>query len=189
MANEKKLFLNLVVLQHMHRNRLPDVELQSCPTIRSCSEWGAHRPRCTNHLSTPVTYAVIHHTAGSPCSTRSSCISEVKSIPNYHMDHNGWCDIGYSFLTGGDGHIYEGVGWDRRGAHAKNYNRVSYGISFIGNFMKTTPTTSAQNAAKSLIACAWSKNKLKSNYILKGHRQLGSTIHYMGSSKNGLTIN
>jgi hypothetical protein len=28
-----------------------------------------------------------------------------------------YCDIGYSFLIGGDGNVYEGRGWDRVGSH------------------------------------------------------------------------
>ncbi|XP_043912308.1 peptidoglycan recognition protein 1-like [Protopterus annectens] len=136
--------------------------VESCPKIISRSEWRAQQPNCTYHLSTPVTYAVIHHTAGSPCSTRLSCISQVKSIQKYHMTHNRWCDIGYSFLIGGDGNIYEGAGWDNRGTHTANYN--------------IEPSMAAQNAAKSLIGCARSKNKLQSDYVLKGHRDTKTTL-------------
>ncbi len=28
-----------------------------------------------------------------------------------------YCDIGYNFLIGGDGNVYEGRGWDRQGSH------------------------------------------------------------------------
>ena len=31
----------------------------------------------------------------------------MKGIQNYHMDSRGWSDIGYNFLVGEDGRIYE----------------------------------------------------------------------------------
>ena len=43
------------------------------------------------------------------------------------MDDQGWNDIGYSFLIGGDGLMYEGRGWNIQGAHTLNYNTVGYG--------------------------------------------------------------
>lgn len=50
------------------------------------------------------------------------------------MDQRGWDDIGYSFLIGEDGRVYEGRGWDRVGAHAPQYNHVSIGVCFLGDF-------------------------------------------------------
>ena len=69
----------------------------------------------------------------------------------------GWDDIGYNFLVGGNGKIYEGRGWDRVGAHVKNWNSKSVGISFIGTFMTTKPTDAALKAAQDLIECGVSQ--------------------------------
>jgi len=55
----------------------------------------------------------------------------------------GWDDIGYSFLIGGDGRVYEGRGWGYQGAHTFGFNSVSFGASFIGNFMQKLPTRAA----------------------------------------------
>ena len=93
------------------------------------------------------------------CSTKSACIARVKSIQNGHMNNNvkgklkyfahavsqqiislqRWSDIGYSFLIGGDGRVYEGRGWKRVGAHTGGYNSVGYGVSFIGTFTSAYP--------------------------------------------------
>lgn len=51
------------------------------------------------------------------------------------MDKNDWGDIGYQFLVGEDGNIYEGRGWDKHGAHSTPYNSKSIGICMIGNFV------------------------------------------------------
>ncbi|XP_029427105.1 peptidoglycan recognition protein 1 [Rhinatrema bivittatum] len=146
-----------------------------CPTIISKSQWGGRNPTCRTALGTQLPYIIIHHTEGSACSSVSSCTTQMKSIQNYHMNSNGWCDIGYNFLVGGDGSIFEGRGWSSVGAHAPNYNSNSIGISFIGSFTSSAPTTAAQNAVKSLISCAVSRGTVRSAYTLKGHRNVTAT--------------
>ncbi|KAM4695937.1 peptidoglycan-recognition protein SC2-like [Rhinophrynus dorsalis] len=147
----------------------------SCPTILTKSQWGGRAPTCRTAMSTPVTYVIIHHTAGASCTTQSTCITQVKNIQSYHMNTNGWCDIGYSFLVGEDGNVYEGRGWTTVGAHAPDYNSISIGISVIGTFTSRNPNTAAQNAVKNLISCGVSKGYIKSAYILKGHRNVKAT--------------
>ena len=39
----------------------------------------------------------------------------------------GWWDVGYSFMVGEDGNVYEGRGWDQVGAHTYGYNTVGLG--------------------------------------------------------------
>ncbi|XP_046564850.1 peptidoglycan-recognition protein SC2-like, partial [Haliotis rubra] len=146
-----------------------------CPHIISRSEWGARSPRSTSNLDGPVEYAFIHHGGNGACSSQSSCSAIVRSYQNYHMDTHGWSDIGYSFLIGEDGNVYEARGWDRTGAHTRGYNSVGLGFCFIGNFMTRAPNSAAINTAKALIACGVSMGKIQSNYILRGHRDMGRT--------------
>lgn len=49
--------------------------------------------------------------------------------------------IHFSFLIGGDGKVYEGVGFHKVGAHTRGYNTRSLGIAFIGNFQGTNKNT------------------------------------------------
>lgn len=44
------------------------------------------------------------------------------------------CKVGFSFLVGNDGNVYEGCGWHKVGAHTYGYNRNSMAIAFVGNF-------------------------------------------------------
>uniref|UniRef100_A0A674JCU8 Peptidoglycan-recognition protein SC2-like n=1 Tax=Terrapene triunguis TaxID=2587831 RepID=A0A674JCU8_9SAUR len=108
-----------------------------CPRIISRRQWGARPPRSRVPLRTPVPYVIIHHTAGNRCTSQASCIQQVRGIQNYHMDTLRWPDIGYNFLIGEDGNVYEGRGWRTVGAHAKNWNYKSLGFSFLGNFSST----------------------------------------------------
>lgn len=47
---------------------------------------------------------------------------------------NDYLSIFCSFLIGGDGKIYEGVGFRRIGAHTRDYTTRSLVIAFIGSF-------------------------------------------------------
>ncbi|XP_072180857.1 peptidoglycan recognition protein 3-like [Diadema setosum] len=155
----------------------PDTSTESgCPNIVSRNQWGARSAVNFGSLNTPTRYAIVHHTVGSQCSTRSRCESVVRGIQNYHLDTRGWWDIGYNFLIGGDGNVYEGRGWDRRGAHAGSYNSYSIGIAMIGDFRYTSPSNTMMNTLHNLLNCLENRNKLMSCYTLFGHRQASSTV-------------
>jgi N-acetylmuramoyl-L-alanine amidase len=141
-----------------------------CPRIVTRAEWGARAPTSISYISHPVPRYFVHHTETGGCSNQADCSAICRSIQNYHMNSNGWSDIGYNFLVGGDGNAYEGRGWDRVGAHATNYNSVAIGVSAIGSFMNANPNNAALTAIQQLISCGISLGKLSSNYSLHGHR-------------------
>lgn len=37
----------------------------------------------------------VHHAEGPDCYNQEDCMAQVRGIQNYHMDSNGWSDIGY----------------------------------------------------------------------------------------------
>ncbi|XP_019648044.1 PREDICTED: peptidoglycan-recognition protein SC2-like isoform X2 [Branchiostoma belcheri] len=137
--------------------------------------WGARPPKYTNAMHTPVSQVFIHHTTGSACYDQDRCSSLIRSHQNYHMDNRGWADIGYNFLIGEDGRVYEGRGFDRQGGHTQGYNSVSIAVSFVGDYTSRLPNQAALNAAKAIIDCGVQLGKVTSGYRLKGHRDVGST--------------
>ncbi|GBO36451.1 Peptidoglycan recognition protein 3, partial [Araneus ventricosus] len=86
-----------------------------------------------------------------------------------------WADIGYSFLVGGDGRIYEGRGWKAVGAHTYGYNSKAIGISFMGNFDKVQPSAAMVDAARKLIDCGVEKKFISANRQIHGHRDAKCT--------------
>ena len=54
----------------------------------------------------------------------------MKGIQDYHMDDRDWWDIGYNFLIGQDGRIYEGRGFTVQGAHCSGWNTQTLGNNF-----------------------------------------------------------
>ena len=103
-----------------------------------------------------VRFAIVHHTAGRNGYTRAEAAAIVKGIQLFHVQGNGWNDIGYNFLVDHFGTIYEGQfgGIDRNvvGAHAQGFNTGSVGIALLGTYEDTSPSAAAQDAIARLIA-------------------------------------
>ncbi|KAG7211020.1 hypothetical protein KM043_016382 [Ampulex compressa] len=141
------------------------------------AQWGA-RPangRVNPLRQNPAPYVVIHHANSTACTTQAICQARMRSFQNYHIDTKKWSDIGYNFVIGEDGNIYEGRGWGKAGAHSTNYNSKSVGICFIGDFNARVPNAAAIGAARKLINWAMNNNKITSTYKLVGHRQTATT--------------
>ncbi|QES58824.1 peptidoglycan recognition protein [Streptomyces venezuelae] len=101
--------------------------------LYSRSQWGARPPREVTRVDPGSrTGFTVHYSAGPASQT-------VRQIQNYHMDSNGWSDVGYNFLVDVEGRIYEGRGWDVAGAHATGHNTTHIGVCFIGEDGDATP--------------------------------------------------
>jgi len=138
--------------------------------------WLAQPPvKPSNNLTHPVPYVVILHTATENCNTQAACVYIVRHAQTYHIESNGWNDIGYSFLVGGDGNVYEGRGWDTEGAFARGYNRRAIGIGFIGTFTPEPPPPKQLQAGQQLIDLGVKLGKISPEYKLLAHRQVSST--------------
>ena len=138
--------------------------------------WLAQPPvKRSNPLQHPVPYVVILHTATESCYAQADCVFIVRHVQTFHIESNGWNDIGYSFLVGGDGNVYEGRGWDTEGAFALGYNRRAIGIAFIGTFVSELPVPKQLRAGQQLIDLGVKLGKIARDYKLLAHRQLSST--------------
>jgi hypothetical protein len=80
-----------------------------------------------------LTTIVVHHSA-LPVEQGPA---EIQAL---HMDKSGYADIGYHFLIGDDGTLYEGRPIHLRGAHTEGYNTGTVGIVLLGNFENREPT-------------------------------------------------
>ncbi|CAL1288694.1 unnamed protein product [Larinioides sclopetarius] len=147
----------------------------TCPEIVSRAHWGARTGRPLPALRIPVSHVFIHHTDGATCDSKDSCSRVVRQIQNYHIDVKGWRDIGYSFLVGGDGRIYEGRGWNKVGSHTAGYNSRSIGISFMGNYVAVEPNAAMIEAARNLIDCGVQQKYISASRQIHGHRNAKCT--------------
>ncbi|KAG7335039.1 hypothetical protein KOW79_001635 [Hemibagrus wyckioides] len=150
-----------------------------CPAIIPRCMWEAQPYRGTPILlSPPLSFLYIHHTyePSQPCLTFQQCSRDMRSMQRFHQDDRGWDDIGYSFVAGSDGYLYEGRGWLWQGAHTKGHNSIGYGVSFIGDYMSSIPSNRTMDLVRNQLAkCATEGGKLVSNFIIHGHRQVVNT--------------
>ncbi|KAL3267928.1 hypothetical protein HHI36_007067 [Cryptolaemus montrouzieri] len=146
-----------------------------CPEIISKSRWGARLPLEVEYALIPIQYVVVHHTVTPTCTTEAKCSELLKNIQNFHMDEMEFHDIGYNFMVGGDGNIYEGAGWHKVGAHTYGYNSKSLGLAFVGNFTENLPEVVQLEAAKKFLECGVQLGELDEKYKLLGARQVSST--------------
>lgn len=90
---------------------------------------------------------VIHHSVDY----EGDDLSTLLEIQRAHRVDRGWADVGYHYLVGKDGLIYEGRDINARGTHVAGYNTGSAGVCLLGNFMTDTPGEAQLLAAQSLV--------------------------------------
>lgn len=96
------------------------------------ADWGARPPTSVAWMAMPVEYTFLHHTADEHLGTGAQW---VQAEQNYHMDVQGWSDIGYSWLYDArDKTFYEGRGWGVAGAHTYGFNSQGHALCLLGNF-------------------------------------------------------
>lgn len=131
------------------------------PTICERACWGARAPKGAISQESTLNRAIIHHTANQgDYNTASLADSQanVRATQNYHMDVNGWSDIGYHFLTDKLGNNFEGRQGSMtslpRGAH-DGANTASFGFNIMGYYhtpYNNQPTEAGMDALAAVIA-------------------------------------
>jgi flagellar hook assembly protein FlgD len=133
-------------------------EIANAPPIITRADWHADEAirRAPPYYADGIHLAIVHHTAGSNSYTKAQSASIVRAIELYHVQGNGWNDIGYNFLVDKYGQVFEGrYGGITKavvGAHAMGFNTGSVGIAVIGDYGSTAISTAARNALVSLIS-------------------------------------
>lgn len=80
-----------------------------------------------------LTEIIVHCTATRPeWLDGKPTADKVAEIKRWHVQGNGWSDIGYHWLIDRDGTVAEGRSMERNGAHVKGKNTGTVGISLVG---------------------------------------------------------
>lgn len=139
----------------------------AAPGCRSRADWGADESlsgwaKGDTQTFTPLQALTVHHTAGSNDLSQDYSAT-VRAIYSYHVQSNGWSDIGYQYLVDGLGVVYEGrsaghtsqsclyAGGDGSdfahqtstdhvvtGAHVGGYNSGNAGVALMGCYEPTS---------------------------------------------------
>uniref|UniRef100_T1J1Y6 Peptidoglycan-recognition protein n=1 Tax=Strigamia maritima TaxID=126957 RepID=T1J1Y6_STRMM len=122
----------------------------------------------------PAARIFIHQTATSPCRNLDHCKARVRQIQENDAIVLNHPDITFHFLIGGDGYVYEGLGWDTAGDHTSHYP-FALGIAFIGQFERNRPSEIAWRALNNLIQCGTHHGKLQNLYSVHSHKDVSCT--------------
>ncbi len=134
-------------------------------------------------------YIIIHHSLTDDNVT----LSDFEAIRNYHINHNGWRDIGYHWVLEKVNNKWvwrAGRKETEDGAHCKEQgmNFKSIGVCVVGNFDKDTPTDEIYElvAAKCKdIMSRWPKIKVEN---IKPHREYATYKSCPGKNFNMTTL-
>jgi hypothetical protein len=125
------------------------------PPVSRRAAWGARPPKGSPSIAGDVKLGVVHHSVTASSYAPGDVPGILRSIQAYHMDANGWNDIGYNFAVDQYGGTWEarGGGIDRPvvGAHAEGFNTRSVGVVVLGTFSSTVPTTAALRSVGNIL--------------------------------------
>ena len=121
-------------------------------------------------LTTVYKTLVIHHSV----IYEDNDIDTVREIQRTHRRNRGWADVGYHFLIGKNGTIFEGRELDVRGTHVGGHNTGSVGVCLLGNFMEETPTDPQIRATYQMVV--WLTDHLALTHLAGHHHFNADTV-------------
>nr|WP_308429595.1 FG-GAP-like repeat-containing protein [Streptomyces longisporoflavus] len=110
------------------------------PAVISRAAWGADESQVEDppEYIEKVKAVFVHHTVGTNDYSCAQSAALVRGIMTYHVETEGWNDLGYNFLVDKCGQVFEGRGGGTdlpvRGAHTYGFNGESAGIAVLGDF-------------------------------------------------------
>lgn len=125
------------------------------PTVITRAQWGAPAQACVPDVASGLVGAVVHHTAGSNnYTTVAQAEQQIRNDAAYHINVQGWCDLGYNFVVDKWGNIYEGRAKSLTepvvGAHAGGFNTGTVGVAMLGTY-DALPSAATQQAVAQII--------------------------------------
>ena len=126
---------------------------------------------------TKTDFIIVHHSATDRDTTA------FESIKKYHMEHNGWDNIGYHRVIEGDGRVSSGMPINMVGYHCLygGFNYKSVAVCLTGNFQNEHPSE-AQLESLEKILDEWKTKYGISNTNILGHRETGAATSCPGDN-------
>lgn len=138
------------------------------PPVVPQSVWRAGLPDpVPGRVASKTNHLIIHHSAGQTISDNYTDV--VRAYYLYHINGNGWDDIGYNYLIDPNGVIYAGRDPENSeatqdnvvGAHLCGKNTGTMGVCVIGDYTDIFPSDTAVNQLINLLAWKIIKDTLE----------------------------
>ena len=144
-------------------------------TLVRRADWGAAALRENHDPMARVRRITVHHTAELANMDAKSDADLVRAVQVFHQETRGWADIGYHYLIGRDGKVYEGRPLHAQGAHAGGGNNVeNLGVSLIGEFVDVLPAPAQLEALRVFLEVQRTKHDVPLDEV-HGHRDFKPT--------------
>lgn len=114
-----------------------------------------------------VQLLVVHCSATPP-----SADIDAETIRKWHVEGNGWSDIGYHGVIKRDGSFEQGRELHERGAHAKGWNAVSWGLCLVGGVQEQDRNKPEANYTPEQYKTLWA--------VLNAWQSVAPTAHVCG---------
>ncbi len=143
--------------------------------VVSREQWGAEALKDNHDPMARITRITVHHTAEIAGMQERGDADLVLGIQNFHRNTRGWADIGYHWVIGRDGKVYEGRKLHVQGAHAGASNNIeNLGISVIGDFSAALPPPAALRTLTLFLRAQQKRYGIPSTEVF-GHREFKAT--------------
>jgi len=139
------------------------------------SAWTSQAVGANHNLMNGVQRLTVHHTGEYAGMADLPELEVLRRIERYHRNERGWCAIGYHFIVGKDGRVYEGRPVKYQGAHVRSNNPHNIGISVAGDFMKKPPNTQQLRALSAFLDEGQRKYRVPMARVA-GHRDLNPSL-------------
>ena len=137
--------------------------------------WTRQAVRSNHNKMNGVRKITIHHTGEHAGLAGLSDREIIRRVENYHRNERKWAAIGYHFIIGKDGTVYEGRPATIQGAHVSGNNRHNLGISIMGDFQSKLPTSAQLQSLTALTSQQRRRYRVSPGNIY-GHRDLGQSV-------------
>jgi N-acetylmuramoyl-L-alanine amidase len=126
---------------------------------------------------TVTDFIIVHHSATDRDSTTFA------SIKNYHINNNGWNNVGYHKVIEASGKIYDGMPEGNVGYHCLHdgFNYKSVAVCLTGNFQDQKPTEKQLASLKQILDEWRAKYNIPRDKVL-GHKETGASTSCPGNN-------
>lgn len=140
------------------------------------TQWGARSMRANNDPMARINRLTVHHTGVIAGMGPGRDVETVRRIQSMHQDDRGFADIGYHYIIGIDGAVYQGRPEHIQGAHAKGANNIgNLGVSLIGDFSGRMPSSAQMSTLQAVLRHQQQRLAIPMARVY-GHRELGQTV-------------
>jgi hypothetical protein len=135
----------------------PAMAAANRPVIRSRAEWGANEEASSPAgVARRARHGFVHHTVNANGYAPADVPAILRGVQAYHINVQGWSDIGYNLLVDRFGGVWEGRAGGVEnaviGAQAGGFNTGSFGVALLGDFSAGPPPAAAVDGLAGLLA-------------------------------------